>query len=280
VTNTAMPYTEAIPIASHMTGESARGLYFYGITRGGLLAGALADAHDVQLLEFSGLAAVVRPVLLADFSLEVLQERLRSATALEAMVRDHNRVVEAIHAEQAILPAKFGTVYAHADDVLSGLKPARDALLQQLQQLEKCDEWALHLYADRDVIRNRISTEHPELRRLREQQAAARPGRAYFIERQRQDELEAATEQALLTLAQTAFDQLTARALAGQMNPVRTDGDSGEIEILRASFLVSRDRARQFEDDARSSADASLGLRCEYSGPWPPYSFAAGEEME
>jgi hypothetical protein len=281
---------DAGPAVREPTAE--RGWYLYGITRRGPLAAVLAEAdaevsvgaglpaapgnaEPLQLLECSGLAAVVRPVLLADFSLAVLQKRLQSPSELEAMVRSHNRVIEAIHAGQAILPAKFGVVYSHGRDILSALRCACDTLLPQLHRLEGCDEWALHLYADRAVVQESIAARNPTIGRRREECAAARPGRAYFLERQLRDELEAATQQALVMLAQSAFDRLAATAVAGQVSPVASAADAaGEVEILRAAFMVARDGAERFEEQVRSVADASEGLRCECSGPWPPYSFA------
>jgi hypothetical protein len=44
---------------------------------------------------------------------------------------------------------------------------------------------------------------------------------------------------------------------------------------LRAAFLVSRDGQHAFLERMRTFAEARAGLRWEYSGPWPPYSFAA-----
>jgi hypothetical protein len=295
---TAATSTETIanPAAPQTVADAVRGWYLYGITRRGSLAAVLADADaglpadavltapagsaPLQLLECGGLAAIVRPVLRADFSLAAVEERLRSAD-LEVLVRSHNQVIEAIHDRQAILPAKFGMVYADASDIVSALRSACDVLLTQLNRLEGCDEWAVHLYANREVVRERVSSRIPVVRRLREEFAAARPGRAYFIERQLRDELEAATRQVLVTLAQGAFDRLASSVIAGQVNPVRpATNAAGEVEILRAAFLVSREGAEQFEADVRAAADASEGLRCERSGPWPPYSFAMLGEME
>lgn len=265
----------------------AHGWYFYGITRPDSLAAVMAEldgdvmtaesdyAAPLQLLEYRGLAAVVRPVHLADFSQAVLQERLRNESALEAMVRRHNGVIEAIHARQPILPAKFGTVYADAEEIVSALQPAHDVLLHQLDRLDGRDEWAVHLYADRDVVRARVAVEDPELQRLRNERAVARPGRAYFLEQQLRDKVETATEQALSTLAQEAFDRLAGSAVAGQVNPAGSPARrAGEVEILRASFLVARDSAWLFEAEVSSLADTTNGLRCDCSGPWAPYSFA------
>lgn len=275
------------PPASAAARDESRGWYLYGITRRAPLAVALAEADDpqapgaaeaLQVLECCGLAAVVRPVRVADFSPAVLQQRMRSAAELEAMVRRHNRVIEAIHARQGILPAKFGVVYASDRDIVGALRSACDTLLPQLHRLEGCDEWALHLYADRAVVRERIAERVPAIGRLRAEHAAARPGRAYFLERQLRDELESATRQALVTLAQGVFDRLAPAAVAAQVSSVgpAAEGD-GEVEILRASFLVARDDTARFDDALRAAADAGEGLRGECSGPWPPYSFAASE---
>jgi hypothetical protein len=280
---------DAGPAALATAGDAGRGWYLYGITRRGSLATLLAEANagepagaaPLELLECSGLAAVVRPVSLDDFSTAALQERLRHASALEAMVRSHNRVVDAIHARQAILPAKLGMVYTHARDIVSALRSTCDALLPQLHRLEGCDEWAVHLYADRATVGTRAAARIPSLARLHEQHAAARPGRAWFIERQLRGELESATRRALVTLAQGAFDRLSGVAVAGQVNPVKHVADAGgEVELLRAAFLVARDGVERFEAEMRTAADASEGLRCECSGPWAPYSFAVDSAGE
>ena len=295
-----MTITADRPIDSDLdasdAGDGARGWYLYGITRRGALADVLVEAdaeHGVgdttapsdvaplELLECCGLAAVVRSVPLAEVSPTALEERLRSATELEAMVRSHNRVIESIHARQAILPVKFGAVYAHRQDILDALRSACDSLLPQLHRLHECDEWAVHLYADRAVVRERVASRIPALSRLRAEHAAARPGRAYFLERQLRDELETASRQSLATLAQSAFDRLSAAAVAGKVSAVRPVADAtAEVEILHAAFLVARDGIEQFDAELRSVADASEGLRCECSGPWPTYSFAVADVEE
>jgi hypothetical protein len=216
----------------------------------------------LQLLEFSQLAAVVRSVRLDDFSGGTLKERLTNDEALETMVRSHNRVIEAIHARQAMLPAKFGTVHAHTDDVLSAIAPAHDQLVRQLNHLEGCDEWAVHLYADRDLLTERISVEDPAICRLREQRATARPGRAYFLEQQIREQMESATERQLSALAETAFDRISAFAVDGQLSEFQSGEDAGEL------------------DETRAVGASNEGLRIEFSGPYPTYSFAAWEHEE
>lgn len=274
------------------------GWYFYGITRRGSVATALAavdredeagtvsgaaekDLAPLQLLEFSELAAVVRSVRLDDFSIATLRERLQSDSAMETMVRSHNRVIDAFHARQAILPAKFGVVHSRAEDVLSALRASHDTLVRQLNQLEDREEWAVHLLADRALVSQRISNENTLIRHLREKRAAARPGRAYFLEQQIRDELQSATELLLSTLAQAAIERLGAAAADRQMGELQTPTDSvGEVEILRASFLVARESKDAFLNGVASIDESGDGLRCEYTGPWPPYSFAVWDNED
>jgi hypothetical protein len=155
-----------------------------------------------------------------------------------------------------------------------------DTLLLQLYGVDGCDEWAVHMYADRAVIREQISTESSAIRRLRDEHAAARPGRAYFLEQQLRDELERATEHVLSTFAQSAFSQLAHYAVAAQVSSVPDADLVSEVEILRASFLIARDSAEQFKEDLCSGANSNEWLRCDYSGPWPPYSFAVRDDEE
>lgn len=273
--------TERTPIAAQPapgTGAVAgdHAWYLYGITRSDVSIDdplTSADGDAVQVLRCGDLAAIVRPVPAEEFDAATLEKRIEDVAWLEGVVRAHNEVVAAIHRRHAILPAKFGSVYRTQGDLHAALTAAHDALVRQLDRLTGCDEWAIHLYADRAAVEQSASDMHPELQRLREEVAQARPGRAYLLQRQLATELAAATEQMLSELAQAAFDRLSVHAVAGEVTaPLRLDGP--EAEILRAAFLVPRQHPDAFLAEADHISDAGSGVRCEYSGPWPPYSFA------
>lgn len=257
--------------------------YLYGVTRSNVPADDLLEqantqvgdaGEPVQALICGDLAAVVRPVSAEEFGAESLEKHAEDATWLEAVVRAHNDVVAAIHQGHAILPAKFGSVYRSQDDLRAALTEANEALVRQLDRLTGCDEWAIHLYADRDVVEQRVADTRPELQQLRQDVEAAGPGRAYLLQRQLAAELGTATEQLLSEVAQAAFDRLLHRAVTGEIT-ASMRLDDPEAEILRAAFLVPRDRVNDFLAEADHISDAGMGLYCTYSGPWPPYSFAA-----
>jgi hypothetical protein len=277
------------------------GWYLYGITRRGALAttqpqrgdgargtAALAldlgrdEGEPVQVLDCGALAAIVRRVPLAQFSEDALRARHDDTAWFAEMAHHHNWVITALHQQQTIVPAKFGSIYARAEDVQTAVAQAQEALLAQLERVEGCDEWAVHVCAARPVIEQRISAEHPIIQQLQHDLATASPGRAYFLQRKLEEEHAAVTEQALRELAQAAYEHLAGCAVAARVTPpLRSTPDAhGEIEILRAAFLVQRASADTFLAELRSCVEGRDGIRCEYSGPWAPYSFAVPLEEE
>jgi hypothetical protein len=292
------------------------GWYLYGITGRGALAttqqergngargmATLAldlgrdEGEPVQALDCGALAAIVRRVPLAQLSEEALRARHDDTAWFAEMAHRHNRVIAAIHQQQTILPAKFGSIYARAEDAQRAVAEAQEALLAQLERVEGCDEWAVHVYAARPVIEQRVCAEHPIIQQLQHDLATASPGRAYFLQHKLDEERAAATDQALRELAQASYERLARAAAAswpkatrgrsprggaGRVTPLaRSTPDAhGEIEILRAAFLVRRPSADPFLATLRSCVESHDGVRCDYSGPWAPYSFAAPPEEE
>jgi len=269
------------------------GWYLYGITRlnpgESAPAGTGATGHDivdaprdlgpaherVQLLRRGSLAAVVRQVPLADFTAEALQARLGDPTGLELLVQAHNAVISAVHRQLPVLPAKFGAVYARLDDVATAMDERHDALLAQLERVDGCDEWAVHVYVNQRIVQAQARAEQatdPALQQL----AATSPGRAYFLRRKQDDALAAKTAQVIEEVGLGAYERLAGLAadvVAGWAD--RPLGDDGEAEVLRAALLVRRERSDDFVAAVRACAEDGKGWRCTYSGPWPPYSFAA-----
>lgn len=271
-------------------GAEDQAWYLYGVVRnpGPISNGSVstvtpysealsADDPSIGLMSCGPLAAVVRRVPRSEYTDEAMEARLRDATALEEMVRSHNDVIGAVHQRQAILPAKLGGIYARLDDLREALQEGEDEFLAQLDRIEGCDEWAVHLYADRKEIENQVASEHPSIRQIREDLATATPGRAYFLQRKLAGDLAAATDGELSRLAREAFDGLKRSAEEAQVSPLpRVSSPQTEpVEVLRAAFLVSREKADEFFRVADSFAADRRGMRCDYSGPWPPYSFAA-----
>lgn len=279
----AAPRTDALDSAG-------RAWYLYGLVRAPGAAPGLSEDHtspDLQafsaagvslgLLQFGDLAAVVRAVPRSEFTDEAMEARLRDPDALEELVRAHNDVITAIHQQEAILPAKLGGIYARLDDLKEALGREQDTLRAQLDHITGCDEWAVHVYADHRVLEQEVASGYESVRQAREELSQASPGRAYFLERKLVRDLAAATDEMLSRVAREAHGQLGQVATDAQVNsPARSASEQeGSIEVLHAAYLVPRRDTDAFVRTVDSVSDGRPGVRCERSGPWPPYSFVA-----
>lgn len=273
------------------SGES-RGWYLYGIIQCGddteiVLPAPGADSstsaalsEPAHLIVEGTLAAVVRMVTLIPSEGGKHALGLSTAQQLETMVIEHNDRVAAIHRQRAVLPSKFGCVYTREEDLRHALRQQQASLLDQLRRLEHCDEWGVHIYAEPSLVRERLARNDRRVRRVEDELATATPGKAYLLKRQLANLLVEATGQSLADLARDAIEQLAYYAVdvsvTGQ--PRKAAKLDEEVEILRASFLVRRPESTTFFDTLLSFAEGNEGLRCEYTGPWPPYSFVESLE--
>ena len=272
-----------------LPGDENIGWYLYGITRAedgtpdSMSTAIAADANEpVETISYGGLAAVLRRVPLDDFTPEALSAHSEDPAWIEAAARRHNATIEAIHRERTILPAKFGSVYTRLEDVQTALRDEHDVLLEQLNGIKSCDEWGVRLYGDVATIWQRADLEQESVQHLRQELASASPGRAYFLQRKLADELTRAVDNLLDDLVGQAYAHFARHARAGQVTRQiagsRISRDVESVEVLRAAFLVSREAGDAFVEDVRRFSESQPGLRCEYSGPWPPYSFVAQTE--
>ncbi|MGZ3680798.1 MAG: GvpL/GvpF family gas vesicle protein [Ktedonobacterales bacterium] len=269
-------------------GGASRGWYLYGIIQRehdadislplpdrDTSTGA-ATSESARLLVEGDLAAIVREVTLVPSEDGKLGMGLRTAQQLEAMVLEHNNLIAAVHSQRTILPSKFGCVYTKEDDLRHALRQQQESLLDQLHRLRNCDEWGVHIYAEPSLVRERLARSDPRVRRLEDEVATATPGKAYMLKRQLANLLVEVTGQSLANLARVALDELARHSadVSVMAQPRQAARLDEEIEILRASFLVRRPESTAFFDALQTFTAGNQGLRCECSGPWPPYSFA------
>lgn len=272
------------PAESNAPAVHGLGWYLYGMIRdrhsgdAELVIGPGLDGRcSVEVLPCGDIAAVVSRVEVAEFGPAALRARLRDEVWLEAAVRGHDRVVGAVHGQRTVLPTRFGCVYASIRDLAAALAGAHDCLLAQLERLDGCDEWGVRLYVDAQTMRETVAAENSAVRSTRRELATARPGRAFFLRRKLSDTVAAETARAVAHLARAAYDRLARRAVSGRLDAQRRgsrDPDE-EIEVLRAAFLVRSAEVHAFLEDFHRLVEGQRGLRGDFSGPWPPYSFAA-----
>jgi hypothetical protein len=212
----------------------------------------ICDRPDAPAPEGSGLAEAPLEGLREGEVLAVFSRHVQPPgdPALDALWV-HERVIERLMTDRAVLPMRFGTRLA-GDDALH-------AILASRQQ---------EFLAALDRVRGRVELGVRAMRRSdaedghRPATPPAMTGRAY-IEGKLRDGRRAAREVAPI------HEPLAGIATASARHAHRPE------ELLRASYLVDSAAVVRFRStvDQLQRADADLAILC--TGPWPPYSFVS-----
>jgi len=198
------------------------------------------DAHDgrppgggASLVHFRDLAAVVGETPVA------------RPTLAPPNVEEHVRVVEAVFAQQAVLPAPPGVVFRTADALTRWLEIHYVTLSDALGFVEG-------RVGARVYVRDR-------------------PGEGGSAPRSTVQTVEMATD--LETIAAGSFRVLRRHAAASVSARPGGGDDAASQMTVAASFLVDRERWQVFADVVAEEGRRTPDLEYELTGPWPPYDF-------
>jgi hypothetical protein len=224
----------------------------------------------IRWIADEGLHAAVSDVPAEEFGEQQLNAGLSDMQWLGPRAVAHQEVNQRLHeSSEAIIPLAFGTVFRDDARVKGLLRNQVASLTERLARVRGCSEWVVTVHP----------TEAPDVggsepvQHLRQEMAAAGPGRAHLLRKRLADverdaarllELQA-SEDVLTVLRGTAHDVF--------VEPLPTD--VVERPLLRASVLVRR-------PDEERLVKVVEGLQSEWlsvvlTGPWPPYRFGGLE---
>ncbi len=218
--------------------------YLYGIARmkPGLSLGVPGiGGAAVQMLRWRGITVAASPIETWD------------VPEIETNLWCHEHVIEAVMAQIAVIPLRFGTIVAD-------LAACRQLLSRHYRQLTA----RLTLVSDRVEFGLRLSGESTGEAAVQAEEPLAPlgPGTAY-----------------LRALAKTssAWPVALDAALCGALEPwavasVLWPRDTPSSD-LRASFLVERPGIEAFRREVAGFQNDRQDLLVSCTGPWPPYSF-------
>jgi hypothetical protein len=266
---------------------SAKALYLYCFTHTGTVnAGPLMgidDRHPVFMRDYSNITAVLSQVMLEEFVGQAAEERVQDIAWITPRACRHQEVIEQIHRQTDLFPARFGTIFS-TDDVLANLiRQHHEQIRTFLDRVQGHAEWSLKGFLDRNKAIAELSTAalSAEARRLERLSAGAR----YFEEKKIQaaaaKQLNHWLKMVLNALMQN-LDEVATRHCCRALLSRKATG--AEIDmVLNGAFLVANDCLEDFRNkaDQFNQTHAQAGLVLELSGPWPPYSFCpplAGNE--
>jgi hypothetical protein len=213
---------------------------------------------EVETIAYRDLSAVISNVPMGKYV--VSRENLLA----------HQQVLEQVMKEFTVLPVRFYTVAANAEEIRRLLERRYRELKHLLRDLDgKVELGVKALWKNVAVIFREIVEENEGIKHLRAE-IAERPSRRtqdqqVTVGKMVQVALEAKKERE----GEEILRELSRLAAEHRLN--RTIGDR---MLLNAAFLVERAREKEF-DDTMEQLDRRCGERVKfaYVGPVPPYNF-------
>jgi len=196
----------------------------------------------LQAIRASGIAAVAS------------EHEDLSLVADEDALWAHERVVEALMDQGAVLPIRFGTLLESEDEVRLLLANRAAEFRRALDRIRGAVEVGV-----------RVALRGDEDARAMPDASASGPGTAYLL-----GQLERTQHRG--SVAAHVVDALTPLAREHVSRAGASTGSS-----LRSAYLVERDRLDDFVSRASELEDELTGVRVACTGPWPAYSFANAE---
>lgn len=272
--------TSGKPLARATASDGGSLYYVYGVVPPGTDA---ADAPSgiegaaVSAIGTTSLAALVSELDAQAYSPELIEERVGDVEWLAPRAEAHDAVLSWAGHPGPVVPLHMWAMFSGRDGVMAMLESRAAELVPLLERLRGADEYGLRVYADPAALEKIVAGSDASVAELERTAAAAGPGQRYLIERK----LEGARRDAARALASARADDihaaLRAQSVAAARDAIPTAASDGSA-VLSAAFLVRRDSLDAFRAalTAVVRQTESEGFRFAFTGPWPPYHFAAG----
>ena len=253
-----MSTEQAAPSRGNATSTA---VYVYGVGRADAVRGGGSGigGSPVEPLVHRSLAAITG----------------RVETPVRARRRDlllHSEVLQRVFASGTVLPLRFGTVFATESEVVERLlAPRHDELVQQLRALDGSAELTVRAFYVEEEVLAGIVRDTPRIARLREATRAA----PNAFEHPLAVQLGEAVARELSAQRERDGQEILTSVMPLAQDVV-VEEQRAELEVLRASFLVSTDRVPAFDKRMDELARRHEGrIVFKYIGPLPPHSFVS-----
>jgi hypothetical protein len=236
------------------------------------------DGAPVRLLRAGGLAAVVSDLPAGEYGEAALDVRTAELAWVGERGAAHEAVLLWLADRGPVLPLTLFSLHAGPERVAALLEGEGERFRRGLARVAGRREWGVRLWRVDARVAEHLDELSPRLRELAAEIAAAAPGRQFLLRKKaaglRAEELRAvgadAARQVYAALAPLAAE---ARALP----PAGSGADEGRALVLDAAFLVDEAAFPAFQRGVTEAAHrwSAAGFEMEFTGPWPPYHFAA-----
>ena len=244
-------------------------VYVYCFSLPGLttpLGPGVNEDRPLQVVNVSGLSAVVGWVALDDFTGETGEDHLQDIAWLGPRACRHAVVVEQVMADAPVFPLAFGTLFSSLSALGREIQRRASEVAAVLEQVAGCQEWSVEANLDRyHAIEYRLA-EGLQTGQLTLPDAV---GRRHLEEKKLRRQLALDLDEWVEERLESLQDELV--LLARDFRNRRLT----ENKISHWAFLVPVDQVDAFriKVDQIARQQEAYGLAFRLTGPWPPYTF-------
>ena len=258
-------------------------LYLFGFVSASGADAEKAIERDVMLVPDDDVALAAAIVRAGDY--EPPPDGADPAQRLDwvaPLAMRHHDVVQRLHAARTVVPLKFGALCPDVDHAVTIVRRLRGPIAALLKRFAGKDEWTLTVCADREALSRSLKHGRPGLLRLEQDAAHMSAGAAYLARKRLQQLIADLIVEGCDAIEERVWRRVADAGAEFACGPRRVrDVAAGAVAVAHGAVLVARERLAAVE---RVLADLemeheSIGVTCELSGPWPPYSFAETIEV-
>lgn len=225
----------------------------------------LSETNTDALEKITGVGGAQPHVITRDAINAVVSDVGEPISATRENIIAHHRVIDHVLAQTTPLPFRFGTV-ATASELGNYIDSQRWLLEALFARVRGAVEMSVKIMWDKNTVA--AAKEADIIFDQERGVAAAGPGRAFLLARQREmaasEILKRRAEAIVLWMEERLSDAARESVLSVQPT---------EAIIVRASYLVERDRIDSYRERIKRAREERADLNFLTSGPWPPYSF-------
>ena len=210
---------------------------------------------EPRVMEFGNIRAVVSDV----------EEETVSVTRENVFA--HERVIREVLRQVTPLPFRFGTV-VNVERLESYIDSHREELLDGLERVRGAVEMSVKIIWNPEDIR-REAVGHEGAGKTAHSEGKGGTGAAYLAAKRR----EILGDELLKERAERVAAWLRER-VEDYVSESNVSLHATEALMLRAAYLVRRERLTDYRERVMSFKSERPELRFLTSGPWPPYSFS------
>lgn len=184
----------------------------------------------------------------------------------------HQRVVEAARESRTVLPVRFGVILKNDEGIKKLLASSYKDYSSKLATLRGKDEIGIKVLLNKTSLKKieALAEQTEEIRKIKQEMSAAKPGTSYFMKLRLQDAMKNET----LLRIDKMVGEINSSLAESAVDRRLLKNDVGEI-VLNAAYLVDRSKARAFDAKVKELRERfeREGMTIHRSGPWAPYSF-------